>query len=416
MFRDFADRKFDDYIALLEFPAGRISFSQIGNSSLPPFIISFVEYYVPNHDIPLNKIDFEDILRKAIIFNINYVIKPKNTILKFLFGDVETRPVNFIFHRLEYFQFYGYYTMQIADFINMNSLEVVSYGQIEHLLNEVNNKLHEEITGANKDSQRMNLVKLLYYFFHDLGENNPINIKIPKKILSVYFQDKGFPEIKKRVDGFFSNEIFIQEAISLMNPETQKAPKQTQDTDVSEEKVNRIISEAKSLLINKDASNQEVEKVLQAKEQIPLDIPEINIRLIRENESMMPEIEKRKLIIDEDIYSNDLMFVSQFKDLVPPVQLTEEQKLQNKFDDLFCEVTYRKKIQRSIFSKDQKLFLESVKSVLNEKNWLDASNVIEDIFNKQKVDYFSEEAVKFVDILHNHFVKDYLKPNNSKAS
>jgi hypothetical protein len=416
MFRDFAERKFDDYIALLEFPAGRISFSQIGNSSLPPFIISFIEYYVPNHNIPLNKVDFEEILKKAIIFNINYVIKPKNTILKFLFGDVETRPVNFIFHRLEYFQFYGYYTSQISDFININSLDVVSYGQIDHLINEVNNKLYEEITGQSKDSQRMNLVKLLYYFFHDLGENNPINIKIPKKILSVYFQDKGFIEIKKRIDGFFSNDIFIQEAITLMNPETQKAPKRTADTDVSEEKVNRMISEAKSMLISKDASNQEVEKVLPLKEKFPLEIPEINIRLIRENESKLPEIEKRKLIIDEEIYSDDLMFVTQFKDLVPPVQLTEEEKHHKLIEDLFCEAAYRKKILRTLFSKDENLFFENVKSVLNEKNWLDASNVIEDIFNKQKVDYFSEEAVKFVDIFHSHFVKDFIKPNNSKAS
>ncbi len=416
MFRDFTERKFDDYIRLLEFPAGRISFSQIRNSSLPPFIISFIEYYVPNHNIPLNKIDFEEILKKAIIFNINYVIKPKNTILKFLFGDVETRPVNFIFHRLEYFQFYGYYTAQIADFININSLQVVSYGQIEHLINEVNYKLLEEITGRTNDSQRMNLVKLLYYFFHDLGENNPINIKIPKKILSVYFHDKGFNEIKKRVDGFFSNEIFIQEAISLMNPETQKLPKRSVDEDVSEEKVNRIISEAKSLLINRETSILDVEKVLQAEEKLPLEIPEINIRLIRENESKLPEIEKRKLIIDEDIYSDDLMFVSQFKDLVPPVQLTEEEKHQKLFDDLFCETSYRKRILKTIFSKDEKLFFDSAKVILREENWEKAAGVIEDIFNKQKVDYFSEEAVKFVDIFHSHFVKDYIKPNNSKAS
>jgi hypothetical protein len=416
MFRDFADRKFDDYTRQLEFTAGRINFSQIRNSALPPFIISFIEYYIPNKNIPINKIDFEEILKKAIIFNINYVIKPKNTILKFLFGDVETRPVNFIFHRLEYFQFYGYYTAQIYDFINLNSLEVVSYSQIEHLINEVNSKLLEEITGQSKDPQRMNLVKLLYYFFHDLGENNPINIKIPRKILSVYFQDKGFYDIKKRVDNFFSNEIFIQEAISLMNPETQKAPKRGVDEEISEEKVKRIISEAKSLLINRETSILEVEKVLQAEEKLPLEIPEINIRLIRENESKIPEIEKRRLIIDEDIYSDDLMFVSQFKDLVPPVQLTEEEKHQKLLDDLFCETTFRKRILKTVFSKDEKLFSESARLILSEKNWEKAASVIEEIFNKQKVDYFSEEAVKFVDIFHNHFVKDYLIPNSSKAS
>src|SRR5688572_24349807 len=179
MFQDFAKKKFVDYLALLEFPAGRISFNQLRSSTLPPFIISFFEYYVPKQNVPLDKRDFEEILNKAIIFNINYIIKPKNTILKFLFGDVETRPDHFIRARLKYFQFYGYYITQVTDFININSLEVISSNQIEHLINDVNQKLYEEISAAGSDSQRMNLVKLLYYFFHDLGDNNPINIKIP---------------------------------------------------------------------------------------------------------------------------------------------------------------------------------------------------------------------------------------------
>src|SRR5688572_13190291 len=203
MFQDFAKKKFVDYLALLEFPAGRISFNQLRSSTLPPFIISFFEYYVPKQNVPLDKRDFEEILNKAIIFNINYIIKPKNTILKFLFGDVETRPVHFIRERLKYFQFYGYYVSQIEDFIAINGLEVVASTHVEHLVNEINKRLLEEISQQGSEPQRMNLVKLLYYFFHDLGDNNPINIKIPQKILSVYFGDKGYYDIKRRVDGFF---------------------------------------------------------------------------------------------------------------------------------------------------------------------------------------------------------------------
>ena len=114
MFQDFAKRKFADYLALLEFPAGRMSYSNLKNSSLPPFIISFIEYYTPNRNIPLDKKDFEEILDKAIVFNINYIIKPRNTILKFLFGEIETRPVRFIEDRLRYFQFYGFFKLRFV--------------------------------------------------------------------------------------------------------------------------------------------------------------------------------------------------------------------------------------------------------------------------------------------------------------
>jgi hypothetical protein len=280
MFRDFAKRKFDDYLALLEFPAGRISFGNLRKSSLPPFIITFFEYYLTDKNTPINKKDFEEILNKAIVFNINYIIKPKNTILKFLFGDVETRPVNFIKERLKYFQFYGYYITQITDFISVNSLEIVSSNHAELLVNEVNRKIFEEISAKGNDAHRMNLVKLLYYFFHDLGDNNPINIKLPKKILSVFFKDKGYFDIKERVDGFFSDEIFIQEAIELMDPETKRSERKKSDVDVSDDQIKEILSKAKTGLIDKESSDIEVEKILRAEGARPRN-KEVNIEIMR---------------------------------------------------------------------------------------------------------------------------------------
>ncbi|MFI5211976.1 MAG: hypothetical protein ACHQIH_03765, partial [Ignavibacteria bacterium] len=399
MFQDFAKRKFDDYLALLEFPAGRMSFDNLKNSSLPPFIISFIEYYIPNKNIPLDKKDFEEILNKAIVFNINYIIKPKNTIIKFLFGELETRPVRFIEERLRYFQFYGYYTSQIEDFINFNSLEVVSFNQIDHLLSEVNRKIYEEITVRGSDANRMNLVKLLYYFFHDLGDNNPINIKLPRKILSVFFLDKGYEDIKKRVDGFFSDDIFIQEAIELMNPGTVKSARELTDVGVSDDQIKDIISKAKTSLINKESLNKEVEKILLPLEQMPEEIPDINIEIIRERESRIPEIKKKKLIISEDLYSDDLMFAAQFNNLTLPVQLSSEEKRARLIDDLFCEKTYKKKILKVIFNRDESGFKDSVSAILETRNWAEASELIEEYFNKFKVNYFSEEAVKFVDIM-----------------
>lgn len=427
MFQDFAKKKFDDYLALLEFPAGRITFNQLRVSTLPPFIISFFEQYVPNKNIPMNKKDFEEILNKAIIFNINYIIRPKNTILKFVFGELETRPVHFIRERLKYFQFYGYYITTIQDFIAINSLEVVSSNQVQHIINDINKRLLEEVSEPGTEPQRMNLVKLLYYFFHDLGENNPINIKLPKKILSAYFQDKGYYDIKKRVDGFFSDEIFIQEALELMDPETKKSAAAKSDVDLSEEKVKEIVTRAKEKqeeevkqrekelatpiliseeqLISVEQADDDLGRILNAEELMPPEIPEINIKIIREQEAGLPEIEKSRLVIDEEIYSDDLMFASQFADMTPPVQMTDKETRQRLIDDLFCESSHRKKIIKHIFRKDEDSFNESVNKILDLKSWQEAAGAIETLFKTNKVNFFSNEAVKFVDIMDSHFNK-----------
>jgi len=410
MFQDFAKRKFEDYLSLVEFPAGRISFSRIRTSPLPAFILNFFEFYISNKNIPIDKRGFEEILNKAIVFNINYIIKPKNTILKFLFSDLETRPVEFVINRLKYFQFYSYYTDQIISFININSLEVVSSNQIAQLIDGINKKILEEISSPQSDSQRMNMVKLLYYFFHDLGENNPINIKLPKKILSAHFHDKGFYDIKTRVDNFFSDEIFIQEAIELMNPKTKKSSRRKPDIGVSEKDVKDIVSRAKTGLISKEDSVKEVEKILQPEEEIPEGLLNVNIKIVREQEAKLTEIEKNMIMVDDEIYSDDLIFASKFKDLAPPAQLSEEEKRENLIKDLFCEETYRRKIIKRIFNKNETSFKDSVREILNKHDWGEAVPLIEDLFKIKRVDYLSEEAVKFVDILQSHFYKEIHLP------
>ena len=415
MFQDFANRKFRDYMSMLEFPAGRITFERIWGSTLPPFITSFLENYIPKHNVPLDKKDFEDLLNKAIVFNINYIIKPKNTLLKFLFGERETRPAAYILNRLKYFQFYGYYISNIEDFIAVNSLEVISYNQIEHLLNEVNRNIYEEISGRQSQAHRMSLVKLLYYFFHDLGENNPINIKLPRKILSAYFSDKGFHEIKKKIDGFFSDEIFIQEVIELIDPENKKLPKEAAEDGITEEQIKQIISKAKTEFINKENADKEIERILKADEPLDEDIPVINIRLIREQEAKLPEVEKSRLIIDDEIYSDDLLFASQFNEITPPQQVTDEEKRKRLIEDLFCESSYRKKIIKKIFDKDEERFRENVNHILDKSNWDDAVLFIDTLYRDRKVNFYTDAAVKFVDIFQNHFNKNEASNGKNKA-
>jgi hypothetical protein len=293
-------------------------------------------------------------LRKALIFNINYVIRPKYSILRFLFGEVETRPAELITRRLKYFQFYGYYINQIAEFMNVNSIEVVSNTHIERVIDEVNRKISEEISEHSGNfSHRLNLVKLLYYFFIDLSDNNPINIKLPKKILSLYFADKGFDVIKHRIDNFFSDEVFIQEAVELMTPGTIKRAEKKIEKDVSEEQVKEIISKAKSRLISRESSKSEIEKILKTHEQLPQVTGKENVSELREKASRLPELENKKLVLDEDIYSDELAYAAQFNETSPAVPLTEDEKRENLINELFCEETFRKNIKKAFFKRKQ---------------------------------------------------------------
>lgn len=200
--------------------------SKISNNLISPVHNKFFNCSLKHKKIALKKEEFGKLLQNAVAFNINYVIKPKATLLKFLFGSIDARPAEYITEKLCYFQFYRYYTDAIIEFIQLHSPPVISISQAEKLLNEINKKILDEISSdETSDTQRLNLVKLPYHFFIDLTENNPINIKLPKTVLSAFFQDKVFDEIKKRTDNFFKEDIFIQEAVELMKKKKEEVEK-----------------------------------------------------------------------------------------------------------------------------------------------------------------------------------------------
>ncbi len=419
MLQDFTKRKFEDYLKIADFQDVQITFRKIKESSLPAYIINFFDCSLPAGKSGISKKEFEQLLKKAIVFNINYIIKPKTTLLKFLFNDVETRPADNIRDKLNYFQFYGYYINHINDFLTLNSPDTVSVNQVKHLIDEVNSKILSEINSPdNDDSQRLNLVKLLYYFFHDLPDNNPINIKIPKKLLSVFFQDKGFNEIKSRVDNFFKDEIFIQEAVELLNPASKKKQKTklkiesvSSKTEVTEEEIKEIVSKAKITLKKTEPSVQKAERIKKAPEEDknkePIRIPEI--RHITEAELQMPVIKNKNIIKDNALYSDDLLTAS--KEIIPEAEIAPSKTEINSklISDIFSENSRRKKIIKKLFGKDEIKFNKTVSNILESGSWKNASKLISEYYDLQKIDYYSSEAVKFVDLLHSHFIntKDY---------
>jgi hypothetical protein len=420
LFEDFAKKKYGDYISQIQ-PAGeKVYLKQIRDSALPPYIINFFEKSHKGIQGFITEEEFKNTLNRAVIFSINYVIKPKNTLLKFLFGDFETRPADYIRERLGYFLFYSYYINHIENFINLNSPATVSFNQVEHLVNVVNRQILAEISNpSNGDAQRLNLVKLLYIFFLELAENNPINIKLPKKLLSAFFRDKGYTELQNRIDSFFSEEIFIQEAVELMKPRLKKTANKETEAEINE-KAKKIISKAKTALINAEASNKDIERALQADSIVPgpEDIMSrkkiTEIKTIRKADTIQGEIEEKKIELGDELYSHDLILESQLggAEIPPP---PSENKLNEKlFDELFCEQSFRRRILKKVFGRDEKFFREFVYGLLKQESWKKTSMKIDEMFTLKKINYFSEEAVKFVDIMQFYFT-DRDAPENNQA-
>jgi hypothetical protein len=335
----------------------------------------------------------------------------------------------------------------------LNNPHTISRNQIEHLIKEINGKILQEINNpVNSDTQKLNLIKLLYYFFLDLTDNNPVNIKLPKKILSVFFQDKGYTDIKKRIDDFFSDEIFIQEAIELLKPvKVKDKAAETEIEELDDAELKKLIDRAKSSLLSSDTYDKDISKALNitlkteiitkpaeklepvmahentAVEQEatpeksaitePADRLSISISTepaekkgiikdisdLKSEPANNVELLDKKIEMDEKIYSDDLKFQSQLRDAIPDEPVTAEEAKLRRLNEIFCEETFRKRIIKKLFNRNEKKFISTVSSILEFPTWKEASGFIGDYFDRNKIKYFSEESVKFVDLIENHY-------------
>src|SRR5437867_966493 len=141
MFEEFSKRKCAEYLKHVEFSNNEIYFKDVKQSNFPPYITNFFDCSLKRKKIAINKDEFEKLLQNAVVFNINYVIKPRATLLKFLFGSTDARPTEYILERLRYFQFYRYYTDAIIEFVQLHSPPIISISQAEKLLDEINKKI-----------------------------------------------------------------------------------------------------------------------------------------------------------------------------------------------------------------------------------------------------------------------------------
>lgn len=402
MFEEFAKKKFDEYIQLIPSNTGFISLQEIRHSNLPPYIINYFECSL-EQKLPVNKKVIEELLNKGIVLYINYVIKPKQTLLKFIFGSLESKPVDIVSKKLRYFQFYNYYIQQINNFISVNQPLFVSSEQVKTIINDVNKKIFQEISIVEAEQERLNLIKLLYHFFLDLTENNPINIQLPKKILSVFFQDKGFLSIKQRTDSFFADEIYIQEAVKLMPP---TAPQKKISED-EEEKVNEFLSKAKDIssavYVNPDILNIKL-KVTEDLEKLssPQDKQYLTEIENPEFPDEIPGSSIKSTLEENKLYSEELLLTPLNKQ---DIKTEDESEIVKKLIyEIFCEDTKRKEIIKKLFGKDVSKFEDTVRYIISSDNWEDASIKIEEYFLMKKINFYTDEAVKFVDLIENYFI------------
>ena len=188
----------------------------------------------------------------------------------------------------------------------------------------------------------------------------------------------------------------------------------TKEDKDDEERVKEILEKAKTDLLNKDSSEKEIQKTTVNEETGR----EENVSELRnENELIIPaDLKEKKLEFEEKIYSDDLEFAARLQEAITPIEKTKEEIDEKKLNDVFCEQTFKKKIIKKIFNKDEESFKNTTIKILNSPDWKSAALLIEELFDQNEVNFYSETAVKYVDIIENYFSNGNQTENKGSAA
>lgn len=211
-----------------------------------------------------------------------------------------------------------------------------------------------------------------------------------------------------------------------MKPQVKKTRQPDKETDAAAAK--KILTKIKSDLLITELSDKEIEK---SKQKVPepgepehkaQPVTEAEIKDIKDVEFLKGERRINEPIIDQDIYSEKLVLstglqesLSSVEENVSKESPARDDKNVKIINELFCEETFKSRVIKKIFRRDIKAFTDTLREVLDSPTWEDASAQIEKLFNKNRVNYYSEEAIKYVDILQGYFAGNIVISDKKKS-
>ena len=404
------------------------SLLEIKKSSLSPYVKNFI--FAEVKEIK-DKEFLLNLINKSVKLNLNYTLRPKWTLLNYLFGEVESKSVEEVIKKLKIFQFYRFYTDLISDFIKESSISIITKGKTKELLGEANSVLYEKLTTKTTSIKIRNF--LLQVFMLKYLHNNDIKLssKIPFQYVRIFLEDKSFNILLKKFkvieDISDTKELDLKTIVKIFTdkyiidtserePPKKEIRKEVSETTGEEDKEKK--EEVLDTIVEKKPIKKEKEiiDIKLDEKPIPKEEDVIDVKTKEETQK------KGKDVIDIDVKETETEAESFYsKELIEVEKLeTKKDKPEKDLTEKFEKHFYLKeevKIKR-LFKKDElisiskRVFRSSKYSMYRNfdklerfDSWQDAIDFLKKIFTKNKVDFYHKDVVLFVDMLNDYFTE-----------
>lgn len=355
MFENIIDKRFKAEIKSIEFlndytPQG------IFNSKLDLFTKSFLSVEAGSIK---NRIELENLIGKAIRLQINYAIRPKWTILNYIFVDKDSQLPETIISKISIFKFYKYYEEAINSYLKEINAITVMRNRIKEIIDDTDSMIHDKLlttpTAIKTKNFFLQIFKLKY------SEITEINLEssVPFGYIRIFLEDKLFTGILEKFNVIKNlddaKEIDLKTIIKIINGKY-----------ISDDDFNAL---------------------------------DLGISFADTFESVNYESGPAGKGHSEEPFEQTFEIKEPEKEII-----SEEEPEGGKIARLFKKDELDR-INKKIFKNDKINMFKSFEVLENFSNWDDSSDYLKKLFKENKVDLYNKDVVLFIDLLNSFYEK-----------
>lgn len=368
MFEKFVNEKTDNEFTVLN-SLPELSRESIIRSSVSEFSKN---YLLVSEDQDSLKEKLKESLSRSNKLYLNYTLRPKWTLITYLFGSFESRPPADLLKKIECFPFYKFYTDSIKDFIGVNAPIFVTKTEVTSIIDNTNRAIYDKLTSGINNVKIKNFFLQIFLYKYENESDYSLESFLPYSFIKIFLEDKSYYDLEEKF-GALKNlsgetDISLKDIIKVLTDKITPGDK-AEFKPVEETPVSEIIPEEKpDIIIIKETVKQKAEEK----------------------------------IIPEKIYSEELIKAD--KDKAVETELTQEKPSGTALNikGLFGE-RHLNKINDRIYGSDMISMEKSFEKLNSYRTWNEASKHLKEIFLNNSVDIYSKEVISFVNILNDYF-------------
>jgi len=359
-------------------------------------------------------------IENGIVFNANFCVQPKSTLVNLIYKNSESKVVGEIKVYLNYIYYYGYLRDILNSFFTKKKIVNLSRTEFSSILE----KIDGELLAARKEEIISDALNSIADFYNDGGVNKS---SIHSSLAEAFMKDKNLSEEVVRIQKYTNEgkrkteidelKVILSKSEVLPYITEQKA----EETEIEiESETPQIKSELKPVVLSDFEFEEEIRKVKEdkienvIKETIDEEIEHVNVK----NEKIENSNNSERILNideDEDSVTNETIFEEEIIDNeieekgneieeiiekeIPPVKGNKVEK------DLLSFLSKKEieKIVSIIFNEDGDDFANTMEKISECSNYEQASEILKSVFFTYRINPYTREAVALTNAVSNYF-------------